>query len=214
MSIFLDFKKAFDTVEHKTLLLKLLKYAIASTSYNCFTSYLTNSEQFCRWDGANSGRDILNCGIPQGSCFGPLLFLSYINDFKNCLESMTPNLHADDACVTIASENLNDLITDLNNELENISSWMKISKLSLNASKSEFMVVDHRRKVNRVGNELSNLVLNNEVIKRVGKIKYLGINIDESLHWEEQYRTVKNKLKGGISSLRKLKDLLPQRKLE
>ena len=76
------------------------------------------------------------------------------------------------------------------------------------------MVVGHRRKLNRVGNELSNLVLNNAVIKRVEKTKYLGINIDESLNWEKQYKTVKNKLKRGISSLRKLKDILPQRKLE
>ena len=73
------------------------------------------------------------------------------------------------------------------------------------------MVAGYRRKLNRVGNELSNLVLNNEVIKRVEKIKYLEINFDESHNWEEQYKTVKNKLKGGISSSRKLKDILPQR---
>ena len=145
---------------------------------------------------------------------GPLLFLLHVNDFENCLEYMTPNMYANDTCATIASENLNDLITDVKNELENISNWMRINKFSLNASKSEFMVVGHRRKLNRAGNKVPNLALNNEVIKRVEKIKYLGINIDESLYWEEQYKTVKNKLKGGISSLRKLKDILPQRKLE
>ena len=123
-------------------------------------------------------------------------------------------MYADDTCVTIASENLNDLVRDVKNELENISNWMRINKLSLNVSKSEFMVVGHRRKLNKVGNEVSNIVLNNEVIKRVAKIKYLGININESLNWEEQYKTVKKELKGGISSLRKLKDILPQRKLE
>ena len=127
---------------------------------------------------------------------------------------MTPNMYADDTCVTIASDNLDDLITNVKNELENISNWMRIKKLSLNASTSEFMVIGHRRKLNRVGIELSNLVLNDAVINRVEKIKYLGINIDESLNWEKQYKTVKNKLKGGISSLRKLKDILPQRKLE
>ena len=117
-------------------------------------------------------------GIPQGSCLGPLLFLLYVNDFENCLEYMTPHMYADDACVTIASENLNDLITDVKSELENILNWMSIKKLSLNVGKSEFMVVGHRRKLNRVDNELSNLVLNNEAIKRLEKIKYLGINID------------------------------------
>ena len=57
-------------------------------------------------------------------------------------------------CVTVASENRSDLIADLRNELENISNWMRINKLSLNAGKNEFMVVGHRRKVNRVGDEL------------------------------------------------------------
>ena len=84
----------------------------------------------------------------------------------------------------------------------------------MNASKCEFMVVGHRRKLNRVDDELPNLVLNNEVIKRMEKIKYLLININESINCEEQHKTVKNKLKGGISSLRKLKGILPQRKLE
>ena len=77
---------------------------------------------------------------------------------------------------------------------------MKTNKFILNARKCDFMVVGHRRKINRVGDELSNLVLNNEVIKRVEKIKYLLININESLNCEEQYKTVKNKLRGGIYS--------------
>ena len=91
-------------------------------------------------------------------------------------------MYADDTYVTIASENLNGLIADVKNELENISKWMRINKLSLNASKSEFMVVGHRRKLNRIGNELPNLFLNNEVLKRIEKIQHLGINIDESLN--------------------------------
>ena len=68
--------------------------------------------------------------------------------------------------------------------------------------------------LNRVGNGLSNLVLNSAVIKRVEKLRYLAISIDKSPNWEKQWKTVKNKLTGGIGSLRKLKDILPQRKLK
>ena len=95
-------------------------------------------------------------------------------------------MYADDTSATTVSENLNDLIADLKNELKNISNWLRVNKLSLNASKSEFIVVGQRRKLNRVDDEFPNLVLNNEVIKRAEKIKQLGINIDESLNWEEQ----------------------------
>ena len=99
--------------------------------------------------------------------------------------------------MNIASDNLKELLTDLKNELENISNWMRTNKLSLNASKSEYMVIGHRQQLNRIDDDLPDLVLNNEVIKRVDKTKYLGINIDESLNWKEQYKTVKNKLKGA-----------------
>ena len=113
----------------------------------------------------------MKCGIPQGSCLGPLLFLMYINGFENCLKYMTPNIYANDTCVIIASENVNDLITDLKNELENISNWMRINKPSLNASKIEFMVAAHSGKLNRVGYELPNLVLNNELYQKGGEGK-------------------------------------------
>ena len=102
-----------------------------------------------------------------GFVFGTLVFLQYINDFESCLENMTPNMCANNTCITIASENLNDVKTDSKNELENRSNWMRINKLGLNESKNEFKVVGHRRKLNKVGDELSNLFLNNEVIKRV-----------------------------------------------
>ena len=84
----------------------------------------------------------------------------------------------------------------------------------MNTSKCEYMVIGHRRQLNKVNTDLSDLILNNEVIKRVDKTKYLGINIDESLNWKEQYKTIKNKLTRDLSSLRKLKNIPPQRELD
>ena len=112
LSIFLDHKKAFDTVDHKILLSKLREYGAEGTSLSWFTSYLNNREQFCNFDGSTFSKSSIECCVPQGLCLSPLLFILYINDFENCLNSTIPNMYVDDTCVNIASENLNELLTD------------------------------------------------------------------------------------------------------
>ena len=82
MSVFLDLKKAFDTVDHDLLLAKLAAYGIP---HQWFSSYLTRKEQYCQTGGQRSSRKVVKDRIPQGSCFGPLLFILYLNDFAQCL---------------------------------------------------------------------------------------------------------------------------------
>ena len=101
------------------------------------TSYLTNREQFRYFDGSSSSKSNTECGIPQGSCLGPLLFVFYVTDFENCPENMVSNAYADDTNVNFTSENPYELLTNMKNELEIISNWMRINKVSFNASKSE-----------------------------------------------------------------------------
>ena len=86
LAIFLDLKKAFDTVDHTILLAKLEKYCVRGIKGDWFTSYLQNRKQFCTVDGHRSSAKMVTCGIPQGSCLGPLLFIIYLNDFETCLE--------------------------------------------------------------------------------------------------------------------------------
>ena len=150
---------------------KLREYGAEGTSHSWFTCYLTNREQFCYFDRSTSSKSSIECGIPQGSFLEPLLFILYINDFENGLKSTIPNIYADDTCVNIASETLNELLTDLKDELDNVSNGMRINKLSLNSSKSEFVVIGQRRQLDKIGNDLPDLVLNDEIIKRVDKTR-------------------------------------------
>ena len=89
ISVFLDLKKAFDTVDHGILLSKLTKYGVVGTPLLWFTSYLTNRKQYCQVNGHKSSLKSAHCGIPQGSCSGPLLFILYVNDFEQCLNKCT-----------------------------------------------------------------------------------------------------------------------------
>ena len=116
--IFIDLKKAFDTVNHSILLLKLHHYGVRGKAYEWFHSYLSNREQFVSVNGHDSDSLPLTCGVPQGSILGPLLFLLYVNDLPNASSLLTFHLFADDTNIYYSSKNLDDLESKLNNELK------------------------------------------------------------------------------------------------
>ena len=179
---------------------------------NGFKSYLHNRKQFCSVNGQRSLASEVACGIPQGSCLGPLLFIIYLNDFKKCLEFSIASVYADDTTITIASNDVEKLQCEAQQELLNLSEWMRINKLSPNPAKTEYMIIGHSRKLNKL--DISNpLTINGTDIKRVTKTKSLGVVVDESLSWHEQYKIVKGAIYGDFRHLKKLKNMIPQAKL-
>ena len=128
VGVFLDLKKAFDTVDHSILLNKLYLYGIRGNIYNWFKSYLTNISKYAKYNNVKSKTEIITHGVPQGSIMGPLLFIIYMNDFSRSSELLFSIVFADDTSVFIEGTCLNDISEILNTELEKISLWLEANK--------------------------------------------------------------------------------------
>ena len=144
-----------------------------------FISYLDNRKQYVFYNGSKSNDQYISCGVPQGSILGPLLFILYINDLSNISESLTSILFADDTTVIVESDSVSDAIALMNLELIKLNIWLQANKLTLNTTKTHYMVFDRGRK--QSGNNL--LTLNNKSIGYVKFTKFLGVIIDEQLNW-------------------------------
>ena len=135
LGIFLDFSKAFDTVNHKILFEKLELYGVRGLALNWFKSYLNNRVQYVEYGGAKSKKQNIKCGVPQGSILGPLLFLLYINDLSDVSTNLFSLLFADDSNMFITGKNVGNLIQIMNEEMEKVIEWLQVNKLSLNLKK-------------------------------------------------------------------------------
>ena len=152
-------------------------------------SYLSNRKQFVNIDGCSSELLDVICGVPQGSILGPTLFILYINDIFNVSNLVKFILFADDTNVFCAGDNQLELECMLNSELAKLCKWFAVNKLSLNLSKTSYMLFR-----NRPPDVDLNVFIEHERINRVHVTKFLGIYIDDKLNWKYHINTVRSKL--------------------
>ena len=210
-NVFIDLKKAFDTVDHDILLNKLLRYGIKDLEHSWFVSYLKNRRQFCKVNGASSQIKDVTCGVPQGSCLGPLLFLIYINGLPHALRNSKVTMYADDTSLSFASKNIDDLNKFMNEDLNCLKDWLQGNKLSLSVLKTHAMVVGSRPKLKRISDEVSeqpSFFINCTQIETVERTKYLGVQLDCHLVWDEHIKCVRTKVSRALGFLKHALSLL------
>ena len=139
--IFLDFAKAFDTVNHEILLSKLEHYGITGIVNDWFRSCLSLRPQKVKINGFLSDEQYIKCGVLQGSVLGPLLFFIYINDMSYASKILDIHFFSDETSIFISNKKLEESETIVNSLLINISDWLISKKLTLNGSKSNFIKI-------------------------------------------------------------------------
>ena len=200
--VFIDLEKAFDTVNHVILLNKLSHYGIRGIANNWFSSYLCNRQQKVTLSNASSPLLDITCGVPQGSILGPLLFLIYINDMNTAVKNSIVHHFADDTNLLFSHKDPKLLRKKMNEDLQLIFNWLCANRLSLNVSKTEFIIFKPPKKPlkNRI-----TLRLNGKVLHESKKIKYLGLILDDKLTWKFHINELRKKLNRSIGIMYKLK---------
>jgi retron-type reverse transcriptase len=149
-TVFIDFKKAFDLVDHEILLYKLRLYHFSDNTLNFFRSYLSNRKQRIKADGVKSEFKTVMTGVPQGSIIGPLLFLIYVNDLP--LQTISEiDMYADDSTLHKTGKNLQEIQMQLQSDLTIIQNWCCNNNMAVNPSKTTCMVISSRKKSKQTG---------------------------------------------------------------
>ena len=229
IGIFLDLKKAFDVCNHEILFKKLASKGVTGNSLKWFRSYLSGRRQIVEVNGQKSTQETIEMSVIQGSILGPILFLVYIDDLPS-FSLLETYLFADDTQGLKAGYNLPELINSVNLELKKWAQWFRSNKMSVNTSKTKFLIFQSRGK--KVDMENKCIVFDNNdplapynpnLVSELERIhsnhndpssrsyKLLGILFDEHLSFNSHVDLIKSKLSKALFCINRVKNFVPQK---
>ena len=205
LSIFLDLKRAFDTINYDVLICKLEKYGIRGQVLSWLRSYVTDRQQYVQLNNEVSHCRTISCGLPQGSVLAPLLFILYINDLCKLSSIFKCIVFADDTSIVFSGTDLHSLLDTASKELTLVQAWFHANRLSLNLDKTKFMISSNRQIDTNI-----QLSIGNVNIERVYEIKFLGVMVDSKLKWKAHIDLLRKKVSRSLAVLYKARPVLEQ----
>lgn len=218
-ALFLDLAKAFDTVQHTLLLKKLEIYGIRGLPLNLFVNYLKNRQQKVVLGNVSSDNEFIQCGVPQGTVIGPILFLLYMNDLLNNINIKSKIIaYADDMAIFIEARSWEEVRCVAEHDIKEIKTWLDLNMLSLNYNKTYFMPFsiynntqpefDHIRLHENVCSMDNNCNCSIKINKTIST-KYLGLIIDNHFRWDAHTEKLGCNLRKTFYIFKKLREILP-----
>ena len=197
-AVFIDLSKAFDTVDHVTLVDRLLKIGLSRQAVDWFSNYLSVRTQCVQFAGSSSSSLPVSKGVPQGSILGPLLFSIYVNNLCDSITNAACHFYADDTIIYCSSPSVADTFHFLQSALDVLQSQLTKLKLVLNTDKTKLMLFSNGKALPKVLPKL--LTSHGTEIERVNSYKYLGFIIDENLSFKLHIEKLVSKLKIKLGS--------------
>ena len=193
--VFVDYAKAFDHVDHPTVMKKLAALGVPPILLRWIHSFLMNRRQRVKIGDAFSDWASPNGSMPQGTWLGPYVFLSLIDELKSLLEL---HKYVDDCTLTETIRKLSASI--MQQEVDNVNSWSCTNHMNINTKKTKEMLLGPMK-----NNQLPALQLNGQSIERVKTYKLLGLHVTDSLRWNEHVSSICSRAAQRLHFLNQLK---------
>ena len=200
-AIFIDFRKAFDSVCPAILSHKLQACGISGNLFQWLNSYLSNRHQFVELNVVKSPVLEVKYGVPQGSLRGPRLFSIYVNDFPDCITQGELHLYADDTTAFVIVDNPDDVTIKLSCLFKEICAFCRLNKLTLHSVKSKVMIIQGDQFVG----PLLPVTHGGTQIDYTMKTKLVGVVIDNKQTWRDQLEKTHKSLSSQYRVLKKMR---------
>ena len=206
-AVFIGLTKAFDTISHSIMLSKLSRYGVSDMELQWLTDYLFLRKQIVHFNGVLSEPNPINNGVPQGSIFGPLLFLIFFNDVHSPLRHCKILTYADDTVIFTSSNDIDAIQDSLSQDLDNLFNWFRDNELvfNLKKGKTEVMLFGTGKRLNLLQGCQVKLSVNGAPINTTTCYKYLGVHLDPTLNFETHFRKIYKKAAGRVNLLRHIR---------
>lgn len=208
IGIFIDYSKAFDTIDHSILISKLWLCGIRGLPLKILTNYLKERSHCVKIGKSISQPLPVTRGVSQGSLLGPVLFLIYINELNNISNSFKPILYADDTTLLFTNNDETELINTCNNTLNLFQTWSESNRLTINLDKSFYMIITNRQRPLNIS-----LKINNRELEQVQKVKFLGVIVDNKINFSHHTNYIGKKISRSVGVMYRIKHLVPAKVL-